>query len=52
MADGGKQDMKAVFATQGRRRLPFIEGIDIRLAHLLPGKPAAGQGASTSTVTD
>ena len=28
----------------GRRRLPFIGGIEVRLAHQLPGKPAAGVG--------
>ena len=42
-ADGG-QDSAATLAIQGRRRLPFIGGIDIRLAHQLPGKPAAGAG--------
>ena len=29
----------------GRRRLPFIGGINVRLAHQLPGKPAAGTGS-------
>ena len=37
-------DVTAVFTTQGRKRLPFIEGIDIRLPHQLLGKPAAGAG--------
>ena len=37
-------DVTAVLTTQGRKRLPFIEGIDIRLPHQLPGKPAAGAG--------
>ena len=32
-----RQNVVAVFTTQGRRRLPFIGGIDIRLAHRLPG---------------
>ena len=36
VADAG-QDVGTVFATQGRRRLPFIEGIDIRWAHQFPG---------------
>ena len=36
------QDMAAVFAPWGRVRLPVIRGIDIRLAHPLPGKPAEG----------
>ena len=31
--------------TQGRKRLPFIEGIDFRLAHQLPEKPVAGAGS-------
>ena len=35
-ADAG-QDMTTVFATQGRRRPPFIGGIDVRWAHQLPG---------------
>lgn len=30
----------------GRRRLPFIVGSDIRLAHQLLGKPAAGASPS------
>ena len=38
-ADGG-QDMAAVFASGGRRRLLVKGGIDIRWAHWLPGKPA------------
>ena len=41
-ADSG-QDI--VFATWGRRRLPFIGGIDIKLVNQLPGKPAAGAGS-------
>ena len=32
----GRQD---VAASRGRGRLPVTEGIDIRLAHGLPGKP-------------
>ena len=40
-----KQDMAADFATRGRRRLPFIGGINVRLAHKSPGKPAAGAGS-------
>lgn len=36
--------MTASFATWRRRRLPFIRGIDIRLAQL-PGEPAAGAGS-------
>lgn len=39
-----KQDTAIISATWGRRRLPYIEGIDIRWAHLLPGKPAGGGG--------
>lgn len=42
-------DMTAVFTTQGRKRLPFIAGIDIRLPHQLPGKPAAGAGPFNSS---
>ena len=38
------QDVAAIFANWGERRLPFIGGIDVRLAHQLPGKPAAGAG--------
>lgn len=34
----GSQDITATFTTQGRRKLTFIRGIDIRLAQ----KPAAG----------
>jgi len=46
---GGRQDMASIFATQGRllRKLPFIGGIDIRLAHQLPRKLVAGSGANT-----
>lgn len=29
-----------------------MEGIDVRLAPQLPGKPAAGTGASVQVVTD
>ena len=43
-ADSG-QDSAAIFAIQGRRRLPLIEGIDVQLAHQLPGKPEAGGGS-------
>ena len=39
-----RQDRAAIFSTQERKRLPFIEGIDVRLAHPLPGKPASGAG--------
>lgn len=35
------QDKGAIFPTQ-RRKLPFIGGIDMRLAHQLPGKPMGG----------
>ena len=38
----GSQDITALFAAQGRGKLPFIGGIDIRLAYKLPEKPAAG----------
>ena len=41
---GGRQDLAAIVATWGRKRLPFTGGIDVRLAHQLPGKPAAGAG--------
>ena len=41
----GEQDTAAVFEIQqGEGRLPVIGGIDIRLAHQLPRKPAAGAG--------
>ena len=43
----GRQDIAAVFITWGRKRLPFIGGIDIRLAHQLPGKTEAGAGTRT-----
>ena len=36
VADAG-QDVGTVSATQGRRRLALIEGIDIRWAHQFPG---------------
>ena len=36
-AADSEQEIAAVFTTWGRRRLPFIEGIDIRLSHQLPG---------------
>lgn len=45
------RNMAAVFKTQ-RRRLPFIRRIDIRLAHQLPEKPAAGVRASMQVVTE
>ena len=35
---------RRALATQVRSQLPFIEGLDIRLAPQLPGKPAAGVG--------
>ena len=41
-----RQDTAIISATWGRRRLPYIEGIDIRWAHPLPGKPAGGHGVS------
>ena len=34
------QDVAAVFAPGGKGRLPVIGGVDLRLAHRLPGKPA------------
>ena len=43
-ADSG-QDSAAIFAIQGRQRLPFTGGIDVQLAHQLPGKPEAGKGS-------
>ena len=43
MADSRK-DMAATFATWGRSKLPFIGGIEVRLTHQLPRKPAAGAG--------
>ena len=46
---GSRQDVTAIFTTQGRRRLPFVGGIDIRLAHQLPGKPAAGHISHSSS---
>ena len=36
----------AISTTQGRRRLPFIGDIDIRLVHQLPGKPVARAGGN------
>ena len=42
-AADGRQDMAAIFVTSGRR-LPFIGGIDIRLAHQLPRKSEGGAG--------
>lgn len=38
------QNMAAILTTWGRRRLPFTEEIDIRLAQL-PGKPEVGAGS-------
>lgn len=38
------QDLVAVFTPWGRRTLPVLGGIDIRLAHWLPGKLAEGYG--------
>ena len=35
-----RQDMAAVFAPRGKWRLPVIREMDIRLVHVLPGKPA------------
>ena len=43
MADS-KQNAAVIFTTQETRRPPLIGGIDIRLAHQLPGKPAAKAG--------
>ena len=37
-----RQGMAAVFTTQYRRRLSFIGGTDVRLAHQLPRKQASG----------
>lgn len=34
----------ATFAPQGGGKLPFIVGIEVRLASQLPGKPVAGAG--------
>ena len=42
-----RQDMAAVFTTEGaagRRRLPFVGGTDVRVAHWLQRKPVAGLG--------
>lgn len=39
------KDSAAIFAIQGRWRLPFIGGIDVQLARQLPGKPEAGGGS-------
>ena len=48
----GEQDTAAVFEIQqGEGRVLVIGGIDIRLAHQLPRKPAA-EGASMKAVTD
>ena len=46
-AEGGQaggQDTTTVFTAWRRGRLPFIGGINLRLAHQLSGKPAAGAG--------
>lgn len=43
-------DRTTVFPTPGRR-LPFIAGNDVRLAHHLPWKPAARAGGK-HVVTD
>ena len=37
-----RQDMAAIFTTQYRRRLSFIGGTDVRLAHQLSRKQASG----------
>ena len=39
-AAGGELDMEVVFTNRRRGRVTVIEGIDIKLAHWLPGKPA------------
>ena len=36
-----RQNIGAIFTTRGRGRVPFIGGIDIRLAYQLSGKLAA-----------
>ena len=46
-ADGG-QDRVAVFAPRGGGRLPVMGGIDVRLAHQLPGKLAVGHASHHS----
>ena len=35
-----RQDMATKMAAGEKERLPFIGGIEVRLAHQLPGKPA------------
>ena len=44
VADG--QDMAAIFVPGVRARLPVIGGIEVRLAHWLPGKLAEGHTPS------
>ena len=44
----GRQDMAAISATPGIRRLPFTGETDLRLTHQLPGKPAAEAHLSQS----
>ena len=42
-------DVAAIFAVGGGwGRLPVIEGVEIRLAHQLPGKPAEGHTPLTN----
>ena len=40
----GRPATGATFAPQGSGKLPFIVGIEVRLASQLPGKPVAGAG--------
>ena len=45
-----RQDMEAVLAPRGKWRLPVIGGINIRLAHQLPGKLAEGHAPQSPLI--
>lgn len=40
----GRQKATTTFMPQARKRLPFLGETDVRVAHQLPGKQAAGTG--------
>ena len=48
----GRQKGTTTFTPQARKKLPFLGETDGRVAHQLPGKQAAGTGASTEAVND
>lgn len=41
----GRRDMAAFFSTWGKKLATVYVGIDIRVPHQLPGKPAPGAGS-------